>query len=99
MSLVSNEYDTLIAEYGKFLESVKIEESTVEIVTKEQGKLHVHLTKQGWTILTSTIEHVRQNDIFETSEALLMTASPTFSRLWNEKLFDRLNQLQQDGDS
>lgn len=35
------------------------------------------------------------NDVFETPEAMLMTASPEFSKLWNQSLFGKLQQLQQ----
>lgn len=97
----TTEYSALQNEYATFVQSMAVIADRVRIVTFENVEVESQFNNAGWTVLaisTSNAETkedgVKVNDVFETSEALLMSLSPRFRQLWNDKLFEKLSSLQ-----
>lgn len=100
-SAQTNEYSALQNEYAAFVKSMAVIADRVHIVTFENVEVESQFNAAGWTVLaisTSNAETeedgVKVDDVFETSEALLMSLSPRFRQLWNDKLFEKLSSLQ-----
>ncbi|BFZ61500.1 hypothetical protein YB2330_002566 [Saitoella coloradoensis] len=66
-------------------------QSSVLIVTLEDQTLAVTLSAAGWTVDRSSDQELRGRT-FETPEALLMRASQGFARVWNQRLWDKLEE-------
>ncbi|KAF5105549.1 hypothetical protein DV453_004705 [Geotrichum candidum] len=98
------EYSTLQREYAAFARSIDVVADRVRIVTFEDVEVEAQFSAAGWMVMalsSSTSRNAEQDngavqvdDVFETSEALLMRLSPRFTQLWNEKLFEKLSALQ-----
>lgn len=77
--------------YTRFIKSwARTSQSTVRILTLEKYELNVHLSDNGWELLT-------KDDVayYPTLEALLMEKSPEFQKLWNDELVEKLEVLKE----
>jgi hypothetical protein len=100
------EYSVLQSEYATFVQSIDVVTDRVRIVTFEGVGAEARFSGAGWTVVAMSPNPsssggpeqengtVQVDDVFETSEALLMRLSPRFTQLWNEKLFEKLSGLQ-----
>ncbi|CAN6674388.1 hypothetical protein TRVA0_052S01090 [Trichomonascus vanleenenianus] len=81
------ELNGVVKEYSSFVKSMKREGDVLHVVTLEEEQHRVQITSAGWSVDGT-------EQIFETSEALLMSISPEFAKLWHSELFSKLAKLQ-----
>jgi hypothetical protein len=93
-SFINDEYRSLLDEYTSMLNNAIVEGEFMNIETKEKNRVKVRLNRDGWQVMESNVEQLKDST-FETAEALLMAASPEFRRLWNDKLTEKLFAVKQ----